>query len=149
MRSPRPRAATPWAVVSVLTLGIAGCVGGPPELLVITPFEDRADVEIPASAMLERNLDVTPSVDVMQATAEVILQHPVPDDLTVTVTSAAGTLVVLGGRIAEGDDYYRFAVPLLAAQGEPAAGTWKLTIVDAGARGPGTLVVWAVALGGG
>lgn len=136
-------------LLSPLALLLVACGGDPPDLLVITPFVDRAEVVIPAGAPLERALEVTGAATVMQSTAEVILQHPAPGDLTVTVTSAEGTAVELGGSIAEGDDYYRYAVPLLAAQGEAAAGTWRLKIVDAGSRGPGTLWVWAVALGGG
>jgi len=140
------RASTPAALA--LAFALTGCGGDPPDLLVITPFVDRAEVEIPAGGTLSRTLDVS-GATVGQGTAEVILQHPAREDLTVTVTSPAGTPVVLGGAIAEGDDYHRYAVPLLAVKDEAAAGSWRLEIVDAGSSGPGTLVVWAVALGGG
>jgi subtilisin-like proprotein convertase family protein len=131
----------------VLLAILPGCGDpAPPELLVRTPFFDRAETAIPVGRPLERRLDVAGAGTVRQATAEAILRHPAPADLTVAVTSPAGTRVALGGWIAEGNDYLRYAVPLLAAQGEPASGPWRLTVTDAGSRGPGTLIIWAVEL---
>lgn len=147
MRGTPRRRALKTTLASILGALLLCACSGPPELLVDTPFVDRADLEFDGGR-LERTLDITGGA-VMQGTAEVILQHRAPEDLTVTVVTPASTRIVLGGRIAEGGDDHRYAVPLLDAQGEPSAGAWRLEIVDAGTSGPGRLYVWAVDIGGG
>lgn len=129
-----------------LSLSVAAC-GGDLELKIDTPWIDEAAAAIPAGGTLTRDLDVGAEGPVMQGTAEAILQHPAPDDLRVTLRSAAGTEVELGGRIAEGDDEYRYAVPLLGVQGEEGRGTWRLVIDATAAGAPGSLQVWGVQVG--
>lgn len=146
----RNRAASkrsPWLAVPALAGLAIGCDPTPPDLLIVTPFVDRAEVALPVGGSVERDLSVAAGATVEQGTAEAIVRHPSPTELALAVTSPAGTRVELGGFILEGRDYLRYAVPLLAVQGEPSDGTWRLSVRHAGPSGPGTLVVWAVQVG--
>ena len=137
-----------WLLSLSLVLSTAcnlGTRGRPPELMVNTPFVDRAGVALADPGRVDRTLQVTASGTIVRATAEAIVRHPRPTDLRVALTSPAGTEVELGGRLAEGNDYYRYAIPLLALQGESASGRWLLSITDSSAGQAGTIVVWALA----
>lgn len=127
---------------ALLTIGGCGC--HEPALLILTTKGDRPEITIPDGGTVERVLNLEANGNILRATAEVIVQHPRPEDLTVTITSPEGTDVELGGRLAENCDYYRYAVPLLALQDEPATGRWRLTVRDDIAGEEGLLVTWGI-----
>ncbi|MEQ8277106.1 MAG: proprotein convertase P-domain-containing protein [Deltaproteobacteria bacterium] len=131
----------------VLLAATAAC-DGDAELTIDTTYSQMPALPIPDTGMLSSTIEVAATGNVMQATVEVIVEHARPADLTLVVMSPAGTTAEIGGRIAEGSDQYRYAIPLLAFQGEAANGTWTLTVTDGAAQESGTLLAWAVELPG-
>lgn len=134
-------------LAAALALVTTGCPGDA-ELTIDTTYSDTTAAAIPDNSSLDRTITVAATGNVMQATVEAIVEHPRPDDLTLTIRSPTGTTAQIGGRIAEGSDQYRYAIPLLAFQGEAANGTWTLTVADGAAGETGTLLGWAVELPG-
>ncbi len=134
-------------LLAALAFATTGCPGDA-ELTIDTTYSDTTAVAIPDNSAVDRTLTVGATGNVMQATVEAIVEHPRPGDLTLTLTSPMGTAAEIGGRIAEGSDQYRYAIPLLAMQGEAVNGTWTLTIADGAAGESGTLLGWAIELPG-
>lgn len=133
-------------IAPAVLLGLLTACGGRPELSLDGPLVDEPDAAIIAGTTLERSIEVEAGAMVTQGTVEVILNHPQPDTLGITLVSAQGTRVAIEPRIAEGADDYRYAIPLLALQGEPMLGTWRLVVDASAATDDGTLYGWALDL---
>ena len=132
------------AFVFAVLCSLAGCGCAEPSLMIIARSSESLDIEIADGAMVERTLEVNVDGNIVRATVEVIVEHKSPDELTITLTSPAGTDVTLGGRLADGCDFYRYALPLLDLQGEAARGTWRVRIQDASGGDAGRFVVWGL-----
>ena len=99
-------------------------------------------------AGIERALATTSTALVANVEVSVDISHTWIGDLRVSLLSPAGTTVVLhNGDGGSSDNLVRtFTVantpPLAALAGQPAAGTWRLKIVDAEAQDVGKLNHW-------
>jgi len=110
--------------------------------------------------------------NVQRAVVRLNVFHPDQSELTVTLRSPTGTVLDLTSGNGAGDPFdstgyvatilddacamsivdgqdpftgcYRPEDPLANLQGEPVAGTWTLTVLDAASDDAGTLVNWAV-----
>lgn len=94
-------------------------------------------------------IDVHQEITISEAHIELKLNHAAPAALRITLTSAAGTVVVLQARGSldssqpEVTRVYSLSVPLL---GQQAAGSWTMTIEDLTSAQYGTLESWTLSL---
>lgn len=132
------------ALLFAVLCSLAGCGCADPSLMIIARSSESPDVEIADGTTVERTLEVNVDGNIVRATAEVIVEHKSPDELTITLTSPAGTDVTLGGRLADGCNFYRYALPLLDLQGEAAQGTWRVRIEDKTGGDAGRFVIWGL-----
>jgi M6 family metalloprotease-like protein len=101
-------------------------------------------------AGIERTLIATGAQQVGSVEVAVDIAHTWIGDLRVSLLSAAGTEVVLHDGVGGSDDnlvrtYTAATTPGLAALvGQPAAGTWRLRVVDRAAQDQGKLNSWRV-----
>lgn len=121
------------------------CSCSEPTLSIGATASDRADIPLVDNGSSERSLMVRDSGRLVRATVEVVVEHARPEELELMLTSPSGTNLALEGRLAEGCNFYRFAIPLIALQGEEAQGTWRLRVIDGKPGTLGRLLAWGLA----
>lgn len=114
-----------------------------------TRFYDFESTPIPDAdpAGIERVLEVVePNVEVGEVVLSAAIEHTYRGDLYVTLTSPAGTEVVLHDRTGRSEDDLNLNVRLGDFAGELATGPWTLHVSDRARLDTGTLLNWRLEL---
>jgi len=139
----------------LLPLFLLACGGEPDAELaeigaeLTTQQVDRANAAIPDnnSAGITRGIDiVVDPASVDRVRVVVRISHPYRGDLSVALTSPAGTRVVLHNRTGGSADNLSIDRRLNDFNGEAAGGRWTLTVADHARADVGRLVSWALAV---
>ncbi|WP_108944614.1 S8 family serine peptidase [Shewanella halifaxensis] len=113
-------------------------------------YSNTDSVSIPDNdpAGIVSTIDVADDVQVFGVNADVDISHTWIGDLVVTLTSPAGTEVVLHNREGGNADDIVKNWDLSAFNGEIATGTWSLSVSDNVGADTGTLNSWGLVISG-
>ncbi|MCK8044934.1 S8 family serine peptidase [Shewanella sp. 1CM18E] len=112
-------------------------------------YTNTDSVAIPDNAPgIVSTIDVADDVQVFGVNANVDISHTWIGDLAVTLTSPAGTEVVLHNREGGSADDIVKSWDLSAFNGEVATGTWSLSVDDNVGADTGTLNSWGLVISG-
>ncbi|WP_044889710.1 endonuclease [Myxococcus hansupus] len=104
----------------------------------------RPNADIKDNTTIQSTIDVPEDATVESLKLNLDIQHTYRGDLKVTLTSPSGKSAVVSDRKGGSADDLKGSFDLSAFKGEPAQGTWTLSVQDAARGDTGTLNEWGL-----
>jgi subtilisin-like proprotein convertase family protein len=143
----RDHAAQDTGTLSAWSMDITRCMGTCGSMATTRTFTDSTPTAIPDNNRtgISRTLAVDSTGSVTELSVTVDITHPYPSDLAIRIARVGGREIELTPNHTGTGIQQTFTVSGFV--GDPAAGDWRLTVVDRAAQDVGTLNSWSLTVG--